>query len=556
MAITPNTNVRLLKLPLYLDNKNQITFQNATKQFEYFNSLDYLEIEHCSYQRKDGIIRFPAHIDNIITYNYVMYQNSNYGNKWFYAYITKMEYDNNNMTKIYITTDVFQTWQFQLTYLESFVEREMLSVAEDIPGANLIPEGLETGEFKVNGTAEINGLKPYYIVAYGRNPKDDGFTQETPAGQGMIVNGVASGMYYCVCNNETIQGLLSTINSAGYGESIIAIFCVPALAIVGFNGWTLDSLMSDEPLLWWMVRDFKANPIDLNMITRPNNLDSYVPRNQKLLTYPYIYLGFNPTNGNEKIYRYENFSNATPSFKIMSEINPNPTILFIPQNYRGATNNSMSDIAMVNGYPQISWVTDYFNTWLAQNSQIINIQKEQEQYNYEHNQSMFMGTEIANALTSMNITSPLSAVGAGTNLGFATEKYQMNAQNHGYYIRNLMAQQEKQEMLPNTSHIGTSATLLGYDLINDNIFTRYTIKRQFAERIDKYFDMYGYQTNTRKIPAINNRPKWNYVKTEGINIRAFIPQEDLQIIKNMFDSGITLWHDTNTFLDYSQNNRA
>ena len=67
--------------------------------------------------------------------------------------------------------------------------------------------------------------------------------------------------------------------------------------------------------------------------------------------------------------------------------------------------------------------------------------------------------------------------------------------------------------------------------------------------------MYGYSTNTLKIPNLNNRPNWNYIKTIGINIVADIPQEDLQTIKNIFDNGVTLWHKPTTFLDYSQNNR-
>ena len=96
---------------------------------------------------------------------------------------------------------------------------------------------------------------------------------------------------------------------------------------------------------------------------------------------------------------------------------------------------------------------------------------------------------------------------------------------------------------------------MGYDLNNKNIFTRYTIKKQFAERIDKFFDMYGYLTNTVKIPNLNNRPNWNYVKTIGANIIADIPQQDLQILKDMFNNGVTLWHNKDTFLDYSQNNR-
>lgn len=33
-------------------------------------------------------------------------------------------------------------------------------------GSNLLPEGLETGEFKVGGTAEFDELEPVNVVAY------------------------------------------------------------------------------------------------------------------------------------------------------------------------------------------------------------------------------------------------------------------------------------------------------------------------------------------------------------------------------------------------------
>ena len=65
----------------------------------------------------------------------------------------------------------------------------------------------------------------------------------------------------------------------------------------------------------------------------------------------------------------------------------------------------------------------------------------------------------------------------------------------------------------------------------------------------------GYQTNELKVPNINNRPYWNYVKTQGINITGNIPNEDLEIIKTLFNSGITLWHNPTYFLDYSRNNK-
>ena len=140
MAVTPNTILRLIKNPLTLDNKNQLTFSNKTAQENYFKSLPHTEITEISYQRRNSVIYFPDHIDNLLNYNYCMYQNSNYSNKWFYAFITDMKYVNDYNTEISIVTDVFQTWQFDLNFKNSFVEREMINVSDDIIGANRVQE--------------------------------------------------------------------------------------------------------------------------------------------------------------------------------------------------------------------------------------------------------------------------------------------------------------------------------------------------------------------------------------------------------------------------------
>ena len=78
MAISPQTDIRLIKCPLTLSNKNQITFSNLQAQEQYFLSLPYIEDTNASYQRKDNVIRFNKHIDSIITYDYCMYKNENY----------------------------------------------------------------------------------------------------------------------------------------------------------------------------------------------------------------------------------------------------------------------------------------------------------------------------------------------------------------------------------------------------------------------------------------------------------------------------------------------
>ena len=81
-----------------------------------------------------------------------------------------------------------------------------------------------------------------------------------------------------------------------------------------------------------------------------------------------------------------------------------------------------------------------------------------------------------------------------------------------------------------------------------------SIKAEVARAIDDYFSMFGYRTDRMKLPNITGRSNWNYVKTLGCNVIADIPQKDLQEIKGMFNSGVTLWHNPATFLDYSQNN--
>lgn len=131
--ISPQTDIRIIKSPLTLSNKHQLTFDDLDSQEEYFLSLPYEEDEQASYQRKDGVIRFNRHIDEIISYNYCMYKNENYSDKWFYAFITGMRYVNDGMTEITIATDVFQTWQFDIIYKNSFVEREIVPKNADLP---------------------------------------------------------------------------------------------------------------------------------------------------------------------------------------------------------------------------------------------------------------------------------------------------------------------------------------------------------------------------------------------------------------------------------------
>ena len=85
-------------------------------------------------------------------------------------------------------------------------------------------------------------------------------------------------------------------------------------------------------------------------------------------------------------------------------------------------------------------------------------------------------------------------------------------------------------------------------------FKRMSIKEEYARIIDNYFSMFGYKVNRVKVPNITGRSNWNYVKTIDCNFDGDIPQTDLNIIKTMFNNGVTLWHNPTTMYNYGNSN--
>lgn len=223
---------------------------------------------------------------------------------------------------------------------------------------------------------------------------------------------------------------------------------------------------------------------------------------------------------------------------------------------------NISECARITGYPNIAWTTDFFSNWIAQNSNLVdlNVSRLENQATWSQNNAMISAlgsmASIGGSVGSGNIGGMIGGLGNMATIPFR----QMQAKDqYDFAIQNVMLEKEKQQMLPNSSNMGTNAGLLGFGYMNKDAFTRYSIKNEYAQRIDMYFDMYGYQTNKLKLPNLSNRPNWNYVKTLGANIiqgsGKNVPQEDLQEYKNLFNDGVTIWHNPATFLDYSQNNR-
>ena len=72
--------------------------------------------------------------------------------------------------------------------------------------------------------------------------------------------------------------------------------------------------------------------------------------------------------------------------------------------------------------------------------------------------------------------------------------------------------------------------------------------------IDDYLDVYGYAINEiGKISTyMKNRSNWNYIQVANCNIKVSAPNDDVNKLKQMFESGVTIWH--KNFGDYDQTN--
>lgn len=542
-AITPHTNLKLLRVPIELDNLNQLTFANSTLQYTYFNSLENkLEVDKFTYQRKDGVIRMPGTLDDLWQYNYVMYQNDGFNNKWMYAQIERMEFVSPGMTDIFIKTDVFQTWQFDLQYNQCFVEREHVST--DTVGLHTVPEGLETGEYVLNGnTTSIGDFSNLSDMLEIVMVSEIAGTISDSAVPASTLNGLPNGYYFLMSPYTNPQtGTISHIyDLAGKADAIGGVFIAPK-SIFKYN----NTYYYDEKTLTYtsggttlscpvLIPSATTSPATLatTTVTKPTVIgETYTPKNNKLFTYPYTFLNVDNNAGSNTTYHWEDFSTSTANFTIKGTVTPGCSIKLYPTSYKNsdASDNTFAFGLTCAKFPTISWTSDPYTNWLTQNGVNTIISGVES----TASSIALMAAGATTGMTGMTAVGGVNAVSAITNT------------IHQFYVHSIQPDQTKGNV--NAGDVVFSSGNTG--------FTAYpmSIKAEYAQIIDNYFSMFGYKVSVVKVPNITGRANWNYVKTIGSKIHGYIPQEDIRELQSMFDNGVTFWHNPATFLDYTQNN--
>ena len=566
--VQPNSIVQLFQ-GINLDNRylHTIYFASETAQNSWFTGRVYKSYQQQSYTRYTrNQIKIKDDATALFGCTYLRFMNTRSNSKWFYAFITGIEYVNEGTTLITYEIDVMQTWFMQNGSLQPcMVLRE--HVNNDTFGLNLEEEPIGSDVYDSDLVYKFGG-----IDGSGDNPFADysvvmQTTGVSPTDRHMI-QGLYSGCNYAI----------SQANNQGDGNAIYTD------GIMMLGSWSLQQQQENIIDLYtvptFCAGDDTGHLATGNNITVPSQYDNYTPKNKKLFMYPYSYLMVSTHMGDVNIYRWEYFAGTTGSaceFDVDGTMLGGGEIRCYPRDYNGQDHNVDAGVVMGN-FPKNTAAYDAYQAWLAAggstrlenerkvnsvkgaggimkavgslanmispstSSRVTDVHEPTGTKVNGHNVLDVTRREISDQ--SRNPSAGAMAGAVGGALGAAGDI--MEARNNMQYTFNDAAYE------PNII-VGSPTSALPVSQRDANLYFYHThVRDDEVKRIDDFFSCYGYSIKKVKQPNLTGRAYWNFVQTQGAVINGNMPSSSKDAIASIFDSGITLWHNGDQVGNYAQ----
>lgn len=516
--IEPNSRIEFLTgIPFDPSYENTMYFTDLVEQNNYFGNRIGVVVERSSYQRVDnGYIKVGWVVDTVglsvinqmYNANYMRFKNTNFENKWFYAFVDKVEYINNNTVGVYYHLDVMQTWHFDYVFNQCMIERQHSET--DRLGENTIPENLELGDYIMDSPTEFSYEPCAIVVTAG----DFGGTY----GAGVVVPGLEtkgdwfSGVHFYPFPLHVQQQVnaLNDMLEAAYTDrnklnTIIAVFVMP-------------NYFASTP----------ANPIQYREGISNYYLGRYPVHNAKLMTYPYNMLYVTNYQGNHAEYHFEYFDDPSDCvLKIWGNLSTNPGMVLYPVDYKVSGDN-FDEMVALTGFPMCAWANDAYKAWVAQNS----------------------GTLASGLLT----IGTLGLAGIGNTVAGIKDRNVRETQRGinelaGAYAGaiNMLGKIADHYVAPPSSHGSTNGNTQYQTGKMTFMWCHKHIREEYAIIIDKFFDMYGYAIHKAGYPNRYARACYTFIKTIDCSLDGNVPVNDLRTIEGIFNKGVRFWRPTATF---------
>lgn len=528
--VAPNSTVELFSnIGLNNNYDDSLYFASNSAKDSYFSSLTKLATATAmSYNREQrGYIRVELPMATVISASYMRFKNTSFENKWFYAFILNVEYINNNCTQINFEIDVLMTWMGVFTLGQCFIERQ--HTVGDAIGANIADEGLNLGLYVCEDT-DYYSLGDPVVAIYKTYNADAGDVRPSSVQQGTY-NPLATYTFFLdSANIGLMEALLNTITTDNRANEIITMKLVPSNFVT--NGSAVP----------W----FNKN------ISKPYSTiggSQYVPRNNKLYTYPFKYLRVENGEGQSTVYKYEYFnslpdeeSRGNCEFQIRGVANsPSVAVMCTPLLYNGMTADYDQSINMTN-FPAVPWNVDAYKAYIAQRDSTI----------YGEMLASTIAGAAQGALGGV-IHGGASKAVAGA-VGGASSGFVGGAKTLLSDTLNEMMAGGLPTRMPDQTRGRSESDIMMQSGLKYFWFRKMSITKNYAMMIDNFFDMYGYAIRQHGVPNMNARPNWTYVKTIGCLVEGAIPADDASMIEDIFNKGIRFWKNHTNIGNYSLNN--
>lgn len=546
MPIIPNTTLYVGVVPWNNDLKNVQSYASRAEQITTIQGLLTHKYEHINVIRRDSDLILKGVNENLTQCNYLMYQNKDISDKWYFAFIDSVQYNSLNSVIISHSIDVWQTYQFDITYYKNLILRSHVAKADDVVGRWLAPEPISvapeferkhnvfndlswTPQYVLHSTSVFNNTTKKYeykgngtgatlSAEYGIFVDSNNDVQNVVKNYGKMSPAEAlksndddeySNWISDLLTGQTIDKAVKLISTTSISQlqdhrnELIGLYAIPAWVHDGTNKYATNNIKKKDVNLSLPISTLACG---------------YAPRNKKMLTsLCKAYLFYNE-NGFKLPLKPELFTSKTPTFTVKStELSTNGFLL------------------------QVGNYADY----TAKTNKI--------SYNCENRLGYDANTGLDKVLNTLT-----SAVGVVNAVGSVAS--QAFAGNIGGAVQGAVgAVQQSINMIDALGQRGVNTGASG-DVMSITekrampVFADVSPTEAQCRYIDDYLDVYGYAINEiGKISTyMKNRTNWNYIQVANCNIKVSAPNDDFNRLKQMFESGVTIWH--KNFGDYDQTN--
>lgn len=515
-------------------------FNSKSEQFNYMIDHRIKSYDHVTYVR-DGIFMADAWADDLYSANYIMFRNSAFSDRWFYAFIDSIRWENNRTAEIHYTMDLWQCWWMECKVGECFVERE--HVLDDTVGLHTIPEGIEYGQLEVSSTKKMTNFCDN--VAYGieiviSDEQLSGIESQPTWYSENVLGKVFQGAKIGVTNDpDRLIDFCQNIVTAGYTNTIQQIFTIPSILKPSSKSASFDAT-------------YKLDNV-------PVRFGTYRPHNNKLYTSPYCEILVYCPDGNQMILHPERFADRnTRQLAFKGNTGSMPQIVVSPKGYNGV---EQGDTDFTRGFTLNYGVKGSFmyDAWQASVASYGFADKFNKLADTEYMQNVLQ-TDAQNEIfrgighvldVGMKYLNQGASVVSSIVNG-ADSKNGIPIASTATSIAGSIGQISRDTHDTSVLSGSSGGNVLWSRSLQEVYCQVRQIREEYARIVDQYFDMYGYKINRVKRPQMEGRPAWNYIKCRNIALTGDIPVDAQELIKSVIEHGVTFWK--TTFHNYSADN--